>query len=157
MADMYMVKAGFHTKHFKTFEENNFIGIESDFKDLSSVENKQDLRQLSEEVYPDLSERDRRNTTNIVSILLFDFNIDDYVISFDCHNRNYIIGTVKSDYIYDEGLDTPHIRKVEWLGKIDRDNLYMHVQKNLEDTRLIFKIYPEYANELLKELENNPV
>ncbi len=152
-----MVKAGFHTKHFKTFEEKGYIGIESEFGDLSQIKDKAELRQLSNEVCSDLSDRDRRNTANIVSILVFDFDIDDYIITFDCHERNYLIGTVKSDYIYDGDLETPHIRNVEWIGKIDRDNLYMHVQKNLEDTRGIFKIYPEYASELLKELENNPV
>ena len=42
-SENYFLCKGQIINKFKTFEENNFIGIESDFKDLSSVENKQDL------------------------------------------------------------------------------------------------------------------
>lgn len=157
METMYLVKAGFQTKYFENFERDNFIGLASDFKDLSDVKSKEELREIAKDVYPQLDERNRRNLTNIIGKLLFDFNIDDYIITYDETEREYLIGNVISDYKYVGDIETPHTRDIKWLGKVNRDNLHDHVKKNLEDSHDVFKVSGEYASEILEELEENPV
>ena len=156
MESMYLVKAGFQTKFFKDFEDGNYIGLPSEFRDLSNVNSKEELRKLAKEVYPELDERNRRNITNIIGKLLFDFNIDDYVITYDEMERQYLIGNIVSDYKYVEDIDTPHTWDMKRIGKINRDDLHGHVKKNLEDSHDIFKISAEYASEVLDELAENP-
>ena len=49
----------------------------------------------------------------------------DRVVSYDPPNREYLVGTIVGDYEFKPNTvpDYPHIRRVEWQGRVDRDTV----------------------------------
>ena len=68
--------------------------------------------------------------------------VGDKVITYDPSKREYLIGTVTSDYFYkpNEIKDYNHVRKVEWEGRVSRDALSATSRNSLGSTLTLFSI-----------------
>lgn len=68
--------------------------------------------------------------------------IGDQVISYDREKREYLVGVVKGDYQYKPGLvgDYPHLREVDWQGRVKRDDLSASSRNSLGSTLTLFSI-----------------
>ena len=122
MEKMYMVRAGEKAYYYSEFIDKNIVGIGwKDLGNLKDVDNMDKLRALMAEKYPLYGKQKLNNGQ--VKKLLFDMKINDYVITYNSDERVYSIGIVKSDYIYNENINFPNIRNVEWKGKVSRDIL----------------------------------
>jgi restriction system protein len=64
------------------------------------------------------------------------------VVSYDPGSREYLVGTIDSDYLYNSKLipGYPHIRKANWEARVDRDLLPVSSRNSLGSTLTVFTI-----------------
>jgi restriction system protein len=85
---------------------------------LDSALKKSDLLRLFAEKYPEMKEGARQTWSSQVFRFLSEIRTGDAVVTFDNEQRLYFLGTVTSDYEWNEGLvpDMPHVRRAQWTG-----------------------------------------
>lgn len=78
------------------------------------------------------------------------FAIGDDVVTYNPQKREYLIGTVQSDYMHQSGLvpGMDHVRKVAWARRKPRDELTASARNSLGSTLTIFTINEEVWAEL---------
>jgi restriction system protein len=83
---------------------------------------------------------------------------EDRVVTYDPVRREYLLGTVKSDYTYETGVipDYPHRRKVEWAGRVSRDVLSSTSKNTLGSIVSLFEPGHEVLTELETQLGTRP-
>lgn len=97
--------------------------------DLTKVKNIDEIKDLIKKHFPEKKSGQINIAASQISKFRFDFQKGDYVISYDPQNRVYIVGEIISDYIFDDKFysDNPleycDVRKVKWLGEVERDIL----------------------------------
>jgi restriction system protein len=123
---MWMVRAGRKGVLIKDFEEKGYVGVGwRKLGDLSQVNSRDDLARLHMEAYPDHKPGKQRMDIGQITRFRFEISKGDWVVSYNSELRIYLVGEIVSDYQY--ALNSPgdynHIRKVKWLGRVDRDAL----------------------------------
>ena len=85
--------------------------------------------------------------------------INDYVVTYDSTLRQYHLGVITGDYVYNPKLSEPHTRAVNWFEKtISRDSISNSTKNSLGSTLTIFKLSTEQKDEILHLLnQNEPV
>lgn len=77
----------------------------------------------------------------------------DYVITYDSTLRQYHLGVITGDYVYNSKLSEPHTRAVNWFEKtISRDSISNSTKNSLGSTLTIFKLSTEQKEEILNLL-----
>jgi restriction system protein len=135
----------------EAFEEKEIVALGWDrILDLSLVTSRDQVRDLYSSAYPDHT---AGKQTNAIA-MLFKFRVqvsqDDRVVTYDPEQRQYLVGDVISDYMFDPNLllHYPHIRKVHWIGKISRDTLRVEAKNTLGSTLTLFSINQDVAADL---------
>ena len=156
MKNMYMVRAGSKSYLIDKFESEEIVAVDFNLPDLSNVTSQEELRSIADNHFTEKSKVQIGLIVGMVWRFKNEFNIGDYVISYDSQNRLYLIGKIKSEYKYCPKFDkSPHIRKVEWISKIDRDNLKPSTKNTLGSLLSIFKLNKEVKEEFLALLKGN--
>lgn len=155
---MWMVRAGEGGFLFNKFRKENLIVIGWQLNDLSSVKDSDDIKNLIKERYPDQNDRQVAVGAGQVSLFLFGTKIGDKVVTYDPQSRIYLIGKIKSGYIYDdqfydESDSYSHTKQVDWIGEINRDDLSTNTKYYLGAIQTIFKINPEAVEEISRILK----
>jgi restriction system protein len=109
-------------------------------------------------VYPDHSKY--RRGVNAGQIFRFTREIDkgDYVLTYLKAEREYLVGTVTGPYQYrPEAFDAdyPHVRPVDWLGKVSRDDFTAPARNSMGSTLTVFSL-DDYANEIERLISGAP-
>lgn len=78
---------------------------------------------------------------------------NDWVVSYDQGNRQYLVGRMNGGYRYapSEFSEYPHVRGVTWSGKIPRSILSVDARNSLGATQTVFEItdyIPEFQDAL---------
>lgn len=77
----------------------------------------------------------------------------DYVITYDSTLRQYHLGVITGDYVYNPKLSEPHTRAVNWFEKtISRDSISNSTKNSLGSTLTIFRLSTEQKEEILNLL-----
>ena len=77
----------------------------------------------------------------------------DYVITYDSTLRQYHLGVITGDYVYNSKLSEPHTRAVNWFEKtISRDSISNSTKNSLGSTLTIFRLSTEQKEEILNLL-----
>ena len=88
----------------------------------------------------------------------FEFEKGDYVITYNPERRIYLVGEIIDDYEYNTKLtDYYHIRKVNWLGEIQRDKLSTSTKNTLGAISTIFKLPEDSQREILLLLRGKEI
>ncbi len=145
MNQVWVVRSGEGGYLIKEFSRG-YIGIGwNDLLDLTNVHSQEDIRSIYLMYYP--SDKPSKVGNAVAMIYKFQTLMQkgDKVITFDPINREYLIGTVRSDYIYkpNEIKDYHHIRKVKWEDKVSRDALSVSTRNSLGSTLSVFSVSEE--------------
>lgn len=120
---------------------------------LSGISKEEMLGKI-QKTYPQLKQGAFRNILSILYRFTNEINVGDGVVTYDPSQRNYHLGKIESEYIYDEHNDEwPNVRKVNWEKEISRDNLSVSAKNSLGSTLTLFKVPDEVAD----ELSNKPI
>ena len=150
-----MVRAGRQAHFFKEFMELNIISIEWDFDDLSK-KNDDEIKRM-------VRRKTRKQDKMVISIFssqiinfVRNFKIGDYVITYSPNNQIYLIGEICSDYYYDKlgSASLKHLRKVEWIYEIKRNQFKKSILKTLSSPNAVFHINDYVKNEILETIDN---
>jgi restriction system protein len=116
--------------------------------DLNQYKTNDDLRKKYIEIYGN----DKPSATNnaIAMILKFRDQIKagDHIVSYNPETRNYLFGIDKGEYLFQSDLISgyPHLRKVDWKGKVSRDKLPQKAKNSLGSTLTLFSVSSEIIN-----------
>jgi restriction system protein len=143
MANVWMVRAGEGGYLIEEFERG-YVGLGwravGSLRDVSSLE---DIRELYAQGYPDASPGNVRGGVAMLYKFRSVMTVGDKVITYDRGNREYLIGTVTSDYLYKPGeiKDYNHIRTVKWEeGRMSRDKLSASSRNSLGSALTLFAV-----------------
>ncbi|TXT17383.1 MAG: restriction endonuclease, partial [Planctomycetota bacterium] len=78
----------------------------------------------------------------------------DKVVSYDPRSREYLVGTIDSDYFYDLAPipEYPHLRKVSWEGRVSRDKLPVASRNSLGGALTLFAVDDEVWTSIVSAL-----
>jgi len=149
-----MVRAGRGGVYIEDFEKG-FVAIGwAQLGDLSQYTSDESLRKKYLEVYG--NEKPSATANAIAMILKFRDQIKagDYLVSYNPESREYLIGRDKGEYRYQLDIigDYPHLRTVEWIGKVSRDSLTQKSKNSLGSTLTLFSIAQPIIDEFLAVL-----
>ncbi len=150
METIWMVRAGEGGYLAEEFAKG-FVAIGwQAFGDMSHV---RDLDTIKNE-YIRLFPKTKAGAVNNAATMFYKFlavmKVNDKVVTYDPNTREYLVGTVTSDYYYKpkEVKDYSHVRKVKWDGRVVRDNLSASSRNSLGSTLTLFSISDDVWSEM---------
>src|SRR5690606_31207902 len=123
MSAVWMVRAGEAGRLFSEFEKGYVaIGWHA-MGDMGGITSQEEMREAYIQAYPENKTGSVGNAAAIAFKFVRDLAKGDKVITYDRETRQYLVGEIIGDYEYRPKTvgDYPNIRKVKWLGKVDRD------------------------------------
>lgn len=157
---MWMVRAGRNAVILDKFLKKNCVAIGwVDLGNLSDIKSKTQLVKKLKESYPDWSTGKIATSTGQVKKFRLRMNKGDYVITYDPGERIYHVGEIASDYEYkpNEIEDYPNLRKVKWVGKVDRDRLSVPTKNTVGALSTLFELGYDAKEEFLMLLRGESV
>ena len=148
---------GIHTQNDSLFLNKDLIAIGwRDFGDLSKVEaNRDAFKAHYKEVYPNAKKGQIANGAGMLYRFIHELQIGDYVVFPSKTDRKINIGTVESDYFFDDN-DGEYVqrRKVKWLKHIPRLNFSQGALYEVGSAMSFFSV-KNYADEFLSALDKD--
>lgn len=153
--NMWMVRAGEDAYLIDDFRKKKYVAIGwNKLGDISNIKNKDKLKELVESKYNYTKKSQLSTAAGQISRFLFEFKQGDYVLSYDPSKRVYLVGQIDTDYNYNKELsEYHHIRKVNWLGEVERDKLSTSTRNTLGAISTIFEINDIAQKEIISVLE----
>ena len=149
-----MVRAGENAFLIDDFKELNVISIGWEIDDLTG-KTPEDIKKLMRKEYPEDSNVSLGNNAAQVIKFVDNFKIGDFVVSYNPNTRCYLVGRITSDYYYSDKLSRKynftgyrHLRDVEWIGEVKRDDLSQTSLKPLKSVMTIFNLNNSAKNEI---------
>jgi hypothetical protein len=142
MPQAWMVRAGERGKVVDAFSRGVVAIDWRDVGDLTNVTSREAIRELYLRSYPNTKAGRRPGDIAMLFKFRSVIRIGDNVVSYDPRNKEYLVGSVASDYFYDPSQipGYPHIRKVTWEGRIRRDRLPLSSRNSLGSVLTIFTL-----------------
>src|SRR5438105_3596530 len=116
MPHTWMIRAGEGGYAIEDFAKG-FAAIGwKELGDLSRVTSREAIRALYVQAYPDAKPGRASNAVAMIFKFRSTLQLKDGVVSYDPAKREYLVGSVDSDYFYDPQQieDLPHLRKIKW-------------------------------------------
>ena len=150
-----MVRAGKNGFLIDDFKDLNIVAIGWELGDLSN-KSPDEIKQLVSKTYSDCSETTLNKYYSQIIKFVHEFQVGDYVLSYNPVNHKYLIGKISSNYYYSDILEDKYeydpysnFRNVEWLGEFSKDYLNKNSKKNLNALTTIFSINKNAQNNIL--------
>ncbi|MBD3280360.1 restriction endonuclease [Candidatus Dojkabacteria bacterium] len=159
---MWVVRAGEGAHLFDVFKKKSLIAIGwSEIGDLSDIQGEsvdtvnEEIKNIIKRKYPDFSTGKASISAGQVSRFRFVFQNGDFVLTYNPEKRIYLVGKIIGDYRWiPSKIDGyPHIRKVEWMKEISRDDLSTSTKNTLGAISTIFEIGQDAKDEIIALLE----
>lgn len=99
MANMWMVRAGENAFLIDDFNDLNIVAIGWQLGNLSG-KTPDEIKQLVLKTYPDRPQSSLDIYSSQIIKFVCDFQVGDYVLSYDPLNSKYLIGKISSNYYY---------------------------------------------------------
>jgi len=155
MENAWMVRAG-EGGYLASEFARGYVAIGwQEFADMSQVRDIETIRKKFIKAYPETKAGAVGNQVSMFYKFLAVMKINDRVITYDPNSREYLIGTIISDYYYkrNEVKDYPHVRKVKWEGRVGRDSLSASSRNSLGSTLTIISINEDVWSEISAALK----
>jgi restriction system protein len=126
MTRAWMVRAGERGYLADEFEQRGFISIGwNGIGDLTLAVTVNDIRTAYMKAYPDAKPGRIGNAVAMIHKFRSVLKPSDHVITYNPTQRKYLVGNIVGDYVFEPGVikDHPHLRKVDWLEPVSRDQL----------------------------------
>ena len=155
MKNMWMVRCGPKSIFIEDFIKEGIVAIGWVLGDLTEVKEEQ-IALLLEKAYPGNSKTSYSQAKGMIWNFLHNFQIDDYVVTYDAVKREYYVGKILSDYKYIENIDNTELinqRNVEWFkNTVKRDDLPIRIKNKLGSVLTIFSL-TDVKQEILDKVE----
>ena len=154
---MWMVRAGEGGYLFEEFKDKNAVAIGwNDLGDLSKVTSLDELKELYRREEAEEEEKEGKVNASCGMLRRFKDEIHkgDYVITYNPETRQYLIGEVTGEYVFNTKLlEYYHTHSVRWHEKVvDRDALSASTRNSLGAISTIFEVNDDAQAEILKVL-----
>lgn len=151
MSNVWMVRAGENSRLINEFRKG-YIAVGFDaLGDMSATVEYEAFKKYFKDMYPD--EKPGSIAGQIAMFYKFrsTMQVGDKVVTYDSTTREYLIGSILSDYQYEPNIvgDYPHYRKVKWEGSISRDRLTPAARNSLGSTLTIFSVNEDIWKEIV--------
>lgn len=158
MSAVWMIRAGERGYLLDEFKRFQVVGIRwNKIGDLTSIDSLEKIREMYEKAYPD----DRPGTVASSATMIYKFRailkVGDKVVTYDSIARQYLIGSITSDYFYkpNQIQDCNHLRSVKWEGRINRDSLSASSRNSLGGISTLFSINEDVWTNIQLLLDGN--
>ena len=155
MAHIWMVRAGQAGYVAEDFARGNIaIGWET-IGDLGRATTSAEIRDAYMRAYPDAKLGEIGNAVAMIHKFRSVMKVGDRVLTFDKARREYLVGTVAGEYSFrpEEVKDHPHVRKVDWHGRVSRDRLRVASRNTLGSTLTLFSVPEEVWADVFEVLK----
>lgn len=139
-----MVRAGNENELADVVAEKNLVAVGwPEVGDLSGLKTREAIKDRYREALPEHSKG--RVAVNAGQLYRFacEMSRGDYVLTYIKASREVLIGRVASPYEYREDpiLDHyPHVREVEWLARVSRDDFGPTARNSMGSTLTVFSL-----------------
>ncbi|MSM38691.1 MAG: restriction endonuclease [Geobacter sp.] len=150
-----MVRAGEGGYLIKDFAKG-FVAVGyQELGDMSGITDLEPIRKKYLTAYPQAKPGEIGNQVAMFYKFRTVFKVNEKVITYDPNKREYLVGTIVSDYYYKPGevQDYPHVRKVKWEGTVSRDHLSASSRNSLGSTLCIFSINEDVWSDIQSALK----
>lgn len=154
-----MVRAGRDGALADDFRQHSLVAVGFlNYTDLSDIKTPKQLRELVREAFPEFRPGQVTASASQLARFLFEFAAGDRVVTYDPEKREYLIGSIVGSYRFQPGAmkvgddPHPHVREVQWLGTVSRDELSTAAKNSLGAISTIFLVPAEIASELERRL-----
>lgn len=148
MPNAWMIRAGEGGYLADKFAEG-LVAIGWDVGDLTKIQSPDEIRSTYLAAYP----HDKKGKASGAVAMLYKFRHDikrgDWAVTYDPEKREYLVGEVTSDYIFEEKADYQHTRKVSWKHHASRDVLKPASKNYLGSTLTLFSVNEDVLDDLL--------
>ncbi|KAB0490158.1 restriction endonuclease [Pseudomonas vancouverensis] len=155
MSNNWMIRAGRGGVYIEDFEKGYAAIGWSQLGDLTQYSTSASLRQEYIEIYG--NDKPSATANAVAMILKFRDQITagDHIVTYNPETREYLLGIDQGEYQYqpDTVGDYANLRKVEWLGKVSRDQLPQKAKNSLGSTLTLFSISQEIIDVFTAVLE----
>jgi restriction system protein len=149
------IRAGNSGNADSLFLVSGLIALEDDsMGDLSAIENdRQSFRKLYLDVHPGCDAGGGAKIAGKFFSFCSEIAVGDYVVYYRLLDRRYHFAVVKSKYSFipKRNPDCAHVRKIDWIGSIEKDKLSVSAQREPGAARTFFKI-SRHSTELTSEI-----
>jgi restriction system protein len=148
---MWMVRAGEAGFRFEDFKAGSYVSIGwAEMGDLSGLKSREDFGTAVAHTYPTMRKAQAAASTGQPFRFVREIKLGDTVVTYDRSERTYLVGTVKSEYEFapGESAEQPNIRRVNWRGNVDRDDLSVTARNSLGAIATLFQVPAEVAIEM---------
>jgi restriction system protein len=124
--------------------------------DLSKAPTAAEIGEAYRRAYPEAKAGKIGNAVAMITKFRSTMKVGDDVVTYDPAKREYLIGKVTSQYVYDESIvrDHPHVRKAEWSGRVSRDLLRVRSRNTLGSTLTLFSVPEDVFVDLVAALQS---
>ena len=148
----WMVRAGNYNELVGDFWEKSLVAIgPPKVGDLTSLSTREEFKARLKEAFPEWSETSLSVNSGKIYRFAKEIQVGDYVLSYSKASREYLVGEVAGELLYDPeavGDNYPHVRRVKWIKKIPRDLFSSKAKNALGSTLTVFN-----ADAHMKEIE----
>lgn len=151
----WMVRAGEGGRLFDDFEKGYVAVGWGRLGDLKKFTSHEQFSVAYKEAFPDKKKGTWPNQISMIYKFRSVMKPGDMAVTYDPQSRTYLVGEVVGDYQYspDTVGDYPQVRKVKWLGKVDRDQLSQKTRNSLGSTLTLFVLKDFVIKEMLAALQ----
>lgn len=138
----WMVRAGEGGRLFEDFEKGYIAVGWSELGDVTALTTLEQFWEMYPKAYPLAKKGQLPNQISMIYKFRMVVKTGDLAVTYDPESRSYLVGEVTGDYEYQPDLvgDYPQVRKVNWLGKVSRDQLSQRVRNSLGSTLTLFAL-----------------
>lgn len=139
----WMVRAGNQNELVDIFVDASLVAIGwKDIPALSEYPSRDEIKECYREVYPDHSKHRTAVNAGQLYRLAHVMQEGDRVLTYDKSSRTYHYGRIDGPYEWapEHSEEYPHVRSVEWNGKLARDEFSTPVRNTLGSTLTVFSL-----------------
>ena len=147
----WMVRAGRDAHGIGEFREKGVVAVGwSQTRPLSDFGSRKAIETEMAKTHTELSPKQLLNAASQLDRFRAGLQIGDRVISYDPDRREYLLGTIASEPVFDPNVvvDLPNYRRVTWDGSVQRDRLSATSRNSLGAIQTLFRLPEECAAEI---------
>ena len=150
-ATYWMVRAGEGGFRFEEFQSQSQVTISwHEMGNLSTLNLRTDFQKVAAAAYPNVSAGTLSSYAGQTFRFVREMKTGDYVVTYNPSERIYLLGTVAGEYEYTPSVNNehPNRRRVQWRGKVARDDISVAARGSLGSISTLFQIPIDVGQEL---------
>lgn len=154
---MWMVRAGEGAYLIEEFEKGYVAIGWNDLGDLTDTSNQDQIKRKYMETYPGEHSSKAGNAAAMIFKFRHVLGQGIRVLTYNPESRTYLVGEIVGDYQFgfDVVRDYAHFRKVQWVGRVSRDQLKVSSRNSLGSTLTLFMVNDETIADIDSVLSGN--